>query len=42
LKGFVGAVGASLALAIVFLLGSLVVFGLLRSALRRHVSGTTA
>jgi|SRR5579863_8141020 hypothetical protein len=42
LKGFVGAVGASLVLAIVFLLGSLVVFGLLRSVLHRHVRGTTA
>jgi hypothetical protein len=35
LKGFVGAVGASLVLAIVFLLASLVVFGLLRSVLHR-------
>jgi hypothetical protein len=33
LKGFVGAVGASLVLAIGFLLASLVVFGLLRSVL---------
>ena len=38
LKGFVGAVGASLVLAIVFLLGSLLVFGLLRSVLRRSQS----
>ena len=35
LKGFVGAVGASLVLAVVFLLASLVVFGLLRSVLHR-------
>ena len=35
LKGFIGAVCASLALAIVFLLGSLVVLGLLRSVLHR-------
>jgi hypothetical protein len=35
LKGLIGAVGASLVLAIVFLLASLVVFGLLRSVLRR-------
>jgi hypothetical protein len=35
LKGFVGAIGASLVLAIVFLLASLVVFGMLRSVLRR-------
>ena len=43
LQGFLGAVGASLVLAIAFLLGSLVVFGLLRSVLhRRHVSGTPA
>jgi hypothetical protein len=33
LKGFVGAVAASLVLAIAFLLASLVVFGLLRSVL---------
>jgi hypothetical protein len=42
LKGFVGAVGASLVLAIVFLLGSLVVFGLLRSVLRRSQSRPSA
>jgi hypothetical protein len=43
IKDSVGAVGASLVLATVFLLGSLVVFGLLRSVLhRRHVSGTSA
>jgi hypothetical protein len=41
IKDAVGAVGASLVLAVVFLLGSLVVFGLLRSVLHRHVSGTT-
>ena len=35
LKGFVGTVGASLVLAGVFLLASLVVFGLLRSVLHR-------
>jgi len=35
LKGFVGAVGAALALAVVFLLASLVVFGLLRTVLHR-------
>jgi hypothetical protein len=35
LEGLVGAVDASLVLAIVFLLGSLVVFGLLNSVLRR-------
>jgi biopolymer transport protein ExbB/TolQ len=35
LKGFIGAVGASLVLAIVFLLGSLIVLGLLRSVLHR-------
>ncbi len=35
LKGFIGAVGASLVLAIVFLLASLVVFGQLRSLLHR-------
>jgi hypothetical protein len=35
LKGFVGATGASLMLAIVFLLASLVAFGLLRSVLHR-------
>jgi hypothetical protein len=35
LAGFVGAVGASLVLAIAFLLASLIVFGLLRSVLRR-------
>ena len=41
IKDSVGAVGASLVLAVVFLLGSLVVFGLLRSVLHRpHVSGT--
>jgi uncharacterized membrane protein YqjE len=34
LEGSVGAVGASLVLAVVFLLASLVVFGLLRSVLR--------
>jgi hypothetical protein len=42
LKGFVGAVGASLVLAIVFLLASLVVFGLLRSVLRRSQSPPSA
>jgi hypothetical protein len=43
LKDSVGAVGASLVLATVFLLACLVVFGLLRSVLhRRDVSGTTA
>jgi len=35
LKGFVGAVGASLVLASVFLLASLVVFGLFRAVLHR-------
>jgi hypothetical protein len=35
LKGFVGAVGASLVLAVLFLLASLVMFGLLRSVLHR-------
>jgi hypothetical protein len=35
LKGSIGSVGASLALAIVFLLASLVVLGLLRSVLHR-------
>jgi hypothetical protein len=35
LKGFIGAVGAALVLAIAFLLGSLVVLGLLRSVLHR-------
>jgi hypothetical protein len=35
LKGFLGAVGASLVLAIIFLLASLFVFALLRSVLRR-------
>jgi len=43
LEGFIGTLGASLVLAVIFLLGGLVVFGLLRSVLhRRHVSGTTA
>jgi hypothetical protein len=46
LKGFVGTVGASLVLAIGFLLASLVVFGLLRSVLHRSQpppsAGTTA
>ena len=42
LEGFIGTLGASLVLAVIFLLGGLVVFGLLRSVLhRRHVSGTT-
>jgi hypothetical protein len=35
LNGFVGAIGASLMLAVVFLLASLVAFGLLRSVLHR-------
>jgi len=35
LKGFIGAVGASLTLAVVFLLASLVVLGLFRSVLHR-------
>jgi hypothetical protein len=35
LKGFIGAVGASLVLAIAFLVGSLIVLGLLRSVLHR-------
>jgi hypothetical protein len=35
LNGFVGAIGASLVLAMAFLLASLVVFGLLRSVLHR-------
>jgi hypothetical protein len=35
LKGYIGAVGASLALAITFLVASLVVLGTLRSVLRR-------
>jgi hypothetical protein len=35
LQGFIGGLGASLALAIVFLFGGLVVMGLLRSVLRR-------
>lgn len=42
LKGFVGAVGASLTLAMVFLLASLVVFGLLRSVLRRSQPPSSA
>jgi hypothetical protein len=46
LRGFIGAVGASLTLALVFLLASLVVFGLLRSILRRphspHSAGKAA
>ncbi len=46
LKGFVGAVGASLVLAMVFLLASLVVFGRLRSVLHRSqpppIAGKTA
>ena len=37
IKGFIGTLGASLVLAIVFLLASLVVFGLLRSVL--HLKG---
>jgi len=42
LRDSIGAVGASLVLAVVFLLACLVVFGLLRSVLhRRHVSATT-
>jgi hypothetical protein len=36
LKGIVGAAGASLVLAVVFLLASLVVIGLLRSVLHRY------
>jgi|HubBroStandDraft_1064217.scaffolds.fasta_scaffold00071_24 hypothetical protein len=40
LKEFVGAVGASLVLAIVFLLASLVVFGLFRSVLHRSKTAT--
>jgi hypothetical protein len=35
LKSFIGTLGASLVLAIVFLLAVLVVFGLLRSVLHR-------
>jgi len=35
LKSFIGTLGASLVLAIVFLLASLVLFGMLRSVLRR-------
>jgi hypothetical protein len=35
LEGFIGSVGASLVLAIVFLLASLVVFGMLRAVLHR-------
>jgi hypothetical protein len=35
LEGFIGSVGASVVLAIVFLLASLVVFGMLRSVLHR-------
>jgi hypothetical protein len=42
LKGFVGAVGASLVLAMVFLLASLVAFGLLRSVLHRPRATKTA
>jgi hypothetical protein len=42
LDGLVGAVGASLVLAIVFLLASLVVFGLLRSVLRRSQAPPSA
>lgn len=46
LKGSIGSVGASLALAITFLVASLVVFGTLRSVLRgsqsRPSTGTTA
>jgi hypothetical protein len=42
LEGFVGAVGASLALAIVFLLASLVVFGVLRSVVRHYQPLPTA
>jgi hypothetical protein len=42
LKGFVGAGGASLVLAIVFLLASLVVFGLLRSVLHRSQPPSSA
>jgi hypothetical protein len=46
LKGFVGPIGASLVLAIVFLLASLVAFGLLRSVLHRSqpapIARTTA
>jgi hypothetical protein len=37
LKGFIGTLGASLVLALVFLLAGLVVFGLLRSVL--HLKG---
>ena len=39
LKGFMGAVGASSVLAILFLLAGLVVFGLLRSVLHRSRHG---
>jgi len=42
LRGFVGAVGASLMLAIVFLLASLVAFGLLRSVLHRSQPAPSA
>jgi hypothetical protein len=42
LKGFVGAVGASLVLAVVFLLASLVAFGLLRSVLHRSQAAPSA
>jgi hypothetical protein len=42
LKGSVGAVGASLVLAIAFLFASLVVLGLLRSVLRRSQSHLTS
>jgi hypothetical protein len=42
LKGLVGAVGASLVLAIAFLLASLVVFGLLRSVLHRSQPPSSA
>jgi hypothetical protein len=42
LKGFVGAIGASLMLAIVFLLASLVAFGLLRSVLHRSQPAPSA
>lgn len=42
LKGIVGAVGASLMLAIVFLLASLVAFGLFRSVLHRSQAAPSA
>jgi hypothetical protein len=42
LKGFIGAVGASLVLAIVFLAASLVVLGLLRSVVHRSQNSSSA